>query len=155
MFTAIVKTENGRVVKFAEFESLEDAQTHCDAFGGVVYEGRYLPDLFIDGDTVIIKSDVQVPTMLDYDIAIERHLDAEAEAAGYYDPLGRIPNIDRACSYAGYVNQYQAESQSFVAWRAAVWAHAFQVKSDVEANARAQPTIEELIAELPARVIPE
>jgi hypothetical protein len=98
---------------------------------------------------------VNPPSVLDYDIAIERHLDAEAEAAGYYDPLGRIPNIDRACSYAGYVNQYQAESQSFVAWRAAVWAHAFQVKSDVEANVRAQPTIEELIAELPARVIPE
>jgi hypothetical protein len=90
-----------------------------------------------------------------YDIAIEKHLDAKAEEAGYYDPLGRIPNIDRACSYAGSANPYQAEGQSFVAWRAAVWAHVFQVKADVEAEARTQPTIEELIAELPARVVPE
>jgi hypothetical protein len=94
------------------------------------------------------------PRLIDYDIAIERHLDAEAESAGYYDPLQRIPNIDRACSYAGYENQYQAESQSFVAWRAAVWAYAYQVKSEVEAGTREQPTIEAMLAELPVRVVP-
>jgi hypothetical protein len=87
----------------------------------------------------------------DYDIAIEKHLDAEAEAAGYYDPLGRIPNIDRACAYAGFENDYQAESQSFIAWRASVWSHVYNVKSDVEAGNRIQPSIEELIAELPKR----
>ena len=91
------------------------------------------------------------PSLLDYDIAIERHLDAEAEAAGYYDPLNRIPNIDRACSYAAFPNPYMEESQTFVSWRAKVWAHVFQVKLDVDNGTRPQPTIEELIAELPAR----
>lgn len=97
----------------------------------------------------------EAPTLKDYDIAIERELDQQAEEAGYYDPLGRIPNIDRACSYAGSANPYQAEGQSFVAWRAAVWAYVYQVKADVEAEVRPQPTIEELIAELPQRVIPQ
>jgi hypothetical protein len=91
------------------------------------------------------------PSLLDYDIAIERHLDEEAKAAGYYDPLERIPSIDRACSYAGFTNDYQTESQSFVAWRASVWSHVYNVKSAVEAGNRTQPTIEELIAELPQR----
>jgi hypothetical protein len=95
------------------------------------------------------------PSLVDYDIAIERELDRDAEAAGYRDPLGRIPPIDRACAYAGYPNPYQAEAQSFVVRRAAVWAHVYQVKADVEAELRPQPTIEELIAELPQRVIPE
>lgn len=93
--------------------------------------------------------------MLAYDVAIERFLDAGADMAGYYDPLGRIPNIDRACSYAGYPNPYQTESQSFVAWRAGVWQYVYQVKEDVEAELREQPTIEQLLAELPARVLPE
>ena len=90
--------------------------------------------------------------LLDYDIAIERELDRQSLEAGYYDPLNRIPNIDRACSYAGHDNPYQSEGQSFVAWRAAVWAYVYQVKADVESGLRAQPTITELIAELPARV---
>jgi hypothetical protein len=96
---------------------------------------------------------LKAKSLKEYDIAIERQLDAEAEAAGYYDPLGRIPNIDRACSYAGYTNPYQAEGQSFVAWRAAVWQYVYQVMSDVDAGNREQPTIHELISELPSREI--
>jgi hypothetical protein len=98
-------------------------------------------------------SDYQSPpiTLKDYDIAIEQHLDAVANAAGYYDPLGRIPNIDRACAYAAYDNEYQAESQAFVAWRAIVWAKAYEIQQSVENGERDQPTIEELISELPVK----
>jgi hypothetical protein len=92
------------------------------------------------------------PTLLDYDIAIERELDADAEVAGYRDPLGRIPSIDRACSYAGYPNPYQEEAQRFVLRRALAWQYAYQVKTAVEAGEREQPTIEQLISELPPRV---
>lgn len=90
-------------------------------------------------------------TLSDYDIAVERHLDAAAKAAGYYDPLGRIPNIDRACSYAGFDNAYQQEGQSFVKWRGAVWEYVYGVRLAVEANKRPTPTIDELLAELPVR----
>jgi hypothetical protein len=90
-------------------------------------------------------------TLKDYDIAVEKHLDSVADAAGYYDPLGRIPNIDRACAYAAYENEYQAESQAFVAWRASVWAKAYEIQQSVENGERDQPTIEELISELPVK----
>jgi hypothetical protein len=151
----IVGVENNRVSKFAEVGSDQEAQEHIATFGGFVYPGSYRPDLWVDGENVSIQPVVVELTLKDYDIAIERELDRQAEESGYYDPLGRIPNIDRACSYAGHSNPYQAEGQSFVAWRAAVWAHVYQVKADVEAELRTQPTIEELIAELPQRVIPE
>jgi hypothetical protein len=94
----------------------------------------------------------RILTLRDYDIAIERELDADAEAAGYRDPLGRIPSIDRACSYAGYPNPYQEEAQKFVLRRALAWQYAYQVKSAVEVGEREQPTIEQLISELPPRV---
>lgn len=151
MYIAIVKTENNRIAKFAQFASENDATAHVTAYGGFVYEGTYSPELWVENSTVTIKPEVYIPTLKDYDIAIERHLDAEAAAAGYYDPLERIPSIDRACSYAGFANDYQAEAQSFVAWRSEVWAYVYNVKTDVEAGNRTQPTIEELIAELPQR----
>jgi hypothetical protein len=154
MYTAIVAVENNRISKFAEFEHESAALAHVEIFGGFVYSGKYFPNLWIDGQEVTHREDPVEVALRDYDIAIERHLDAEAEAAGYYDPLGRIPNIDRACAYAGFSNPYQAESQSFVAWRAEVWAYVYQVKSEVEAGTREQPTIEALLAELPARVAP-
>jgi hypothetical protein len=94
-------------------------------------------------------------TLAEYDLAIENELDRQAHEAGYYHPLGRIPNIDRACSYAAFTNLYQAEGQSFVTWRAAVWDHVYKVKLAVDAGDRQPPTIEELIAELPKRVLPE
>lgn len=153
MYTAIVATENNRIIKFAEFADEPAANAHCAKHGGFVCPGAYSPDLYVVGETVTLQPEVIVPTIKDYDIAIERHLDAEAEAAGYYDPLHRIPPIDRACSYAAFTNEYQAEGQSFVSWRAAVWAYAYQVKLDVQNNVRAQPTIEELLAELPSRLV--
>jgi hypothetical protein len=99
------------------------------------------------------ESNYQPPptTLKDYDIAVEKHLDTVADMAGYYDPLGRIPNIDRACAYAAYDNDYQAESQSFVAWRAAVWKKAYEIQLAVGNGERDQPTIEELISELPVK----
>jgi hypothetical protein len=90
-------------------------------------------------------------TLKDYDIAVENYLDSVAYLAGYYDPLERTPSIDRACSYAGFDNPYQVEAQGFVAWRAAVWAKAYEIQQAVESGDRPQPTIEELISELPVK----
>lgn len=100
---------------------------------------------------MLIKIKPKEFTLKDYDIAIEQHLDAVADAAGYYDPLGRIPNIDRACAYAAYANPYQAESQSFVAWRASVWAKAYEIQTAVADGEITAPSIAELIAELPTK----
>lgn len=77
--------------------------------------------------------------------AIQDHLDAAAQKAGYDD-------IVSASSYAGYTNPYQAEGQSFLTWRGAVWEYAYTQMQAVVAGTRTEPTVDELIAELPVRV---
>lgn len=83
----------------------------------------------------------------EFDVAVEAHLLAEAQAAGY-------TNIERACMYAAAANPFQADSQSFVSWAGNVWAYCKQELAKVEAGTRPTPTIEQIISELPARVIP-
>jgi len=57
MFVAIVKTENNRIAKFAEFETAEEATDHVAKFGGRVLDntvGTRLEDLYIGDDTVTV-----------------------------------------------------------------------------------------------------
>lgn len=79
--------------------------------------------------------------------AVQRHLDATAQARGY-------DSILSACSYAGAPNPFQAEGAAFLAWRGVVWATCYQVLADAQAGARPIPADDELIAELPVMVIP-
>lgn len=79
-----------------------------------------------------------------YEKAVQAHLDAGAQAAGY-------DNVLSACSYAGYANPFQAEGQSFVVWRGSVWEYCYAQIALVKAGTRTAPTIDELIAELPVR----
>lgn len=81
--------------------------------------------------------------------AVQAHLNATAAAYGY-------DNIYTACTYADEpsVALFQAEGQALRAWRSLVWAHCHQVMADVMAEKRAVPSAEELIAELPALVMP-
>lgn len=83
-----------------------------------------------------------LPTVQDYENAVQNHLDEYAQNKGY-------DSILSACSYAAEVNQFQAESKQFIAWRSAVWAYCYQVLQDVQGNQRQAPSIKELIAELP------
>lgn len=87
-----------------------------------------------------------VPTLT---AAVQAHLDAAARAHGYDD-------IYTACTYADEpaVVAFQADGRALRAWRSLVWAHCHQVLADVQAAARAAPTAEDLIAELPALVMP-
>lgn len=79
--------------------------------------------------------------------AVQAHLDDAAQSRGY-------DNIVSACSYAGSANVFQAEGISFLNWRAAVWQHCYQVLAEVQAGVRATPSADDLIAELPALVLP-
>lgn len=79
--------------------------------------------------------------------AVQAHLDAKAQGNGY-------DNIMSACSYAGAANPYQSESAAYVGWRGNVWAHCYQVLTDVQAGNRPVPTAAALIAELPVLVLP-
>lgn len=89
------------------------------------------------------------PTLEDYRIAIQAHVDATAQERQY----------DNGVSCASYVNstvqQWAAEAAAFVAWRDAVWAHAFTELDKVLNEERPQPTVEEFLLELPAMQWPE
>ena len=83
-----------------------------------------------------------LPTVQDYTVAVQDHLDEYAQSKGY-------DSILSACSYAVEVNQFQAESKQFIIWRSAVWAYCYKVLQDVQNNIRPAPSIDELIAEVP------
>lgn len=83
-----------------------------------------------------------------FDDAIEAHLHAAAVAAGY-------TNIERACMYAAATNPFESESQSFVSWAGNVWSYCEEELAKVQAGTRTPtPTVEDIISELPTRVIP-
>lgn len=82
-----------------------------------------------------------------YSDAIQHHLDAAALAHGYDD-------IKTAVSYADEpaVQKFQNDGKAFRTWRSLVWAYAYQQLDLVEHGKREKPSIEQLIAELPALI---
>ena len=70
-----------------------------------------------------------------------------ARAKGYDDNVS-------ACSYAGYENVFQAEAIAFGQWLANVWAYGYAELDKMIAGTRPVPTIAEILAELPALVLP-
>lgn len=86
----------------------------------------------------------------DYKDAIQAHIDATAVARNYTDG-------NSCASYDGdtVVPQWAAEGAAFKAWRSTVWAYVYNQLYAVQNGQRTQPTIAELIAELPAMAWPE
>lgn len=83
------------------------------------------------------------PTQQDYAAAIQAHVDATAQEKGY----GSCVSL---ASYVASTNVvWAAEAAAFVAWRDAVWAYAYAQLAAVAAEERAQPTVAELVGELP------
>lgn len=91
---------------------------------------------------------VHIPTVDEYRAAIVALLDAKAQERRY----------DNAVSIATYTDstnpQWIAEALAFVAWRDAVWVYAYTELDKVMTGQRLQPTIAELVAELPVMVWP-
>lgn len=83
-------------------------------------------------------------TEQDYAAAIQWHVDATAKSKGYADGV----------ALAGYststIPAWAAEAAAFIAWRDQVWIHAYTELAKVQGGQRATPTIDGLIAELPA-----
>lgn len=76
--------------------------------------------------------------------AIQHHVDQTAQERDYSD----------GAALAGYVastvQPWAGEAATFVAWRDAVWLHAFTELTKVQNGERAMPSVAEFIAELPA-----
>lgn len=84
-----------------------------------------------------------------YADAVQSHMDAAAKLAGYDD-------IKTAVTYADepVVAKFQNEGAAFRAWRSLCWAYCYEQLASVEAGTRTQPTIDDLITELPGLVLP-
>lgn len=88
------------------------------------------------------------PTLADFQAAIDGHVDAVAGARNYSSGTS-------CASYAAStVPQWQAEAAAFIAWRDAVWAHAYAELDKVENGQRPVPAVADFVAELPAIVWP-
>ena len=89
------------------------------------------------------------PTVDDFRRTIQACIDAKAQERGY----------DGGQTIATYIGstvaQWAAEAQAFVAWRDAVWVHAYAELEKVQNGIRLPPTPEEFCAELPALEWPE
>lgn len=98
---------------------------------------------------------VPIPlTENDYKDAVQAHIDYTASSP---PPVGRNYADGNSCaSYDGdpVVPQWAAEGAAFKAWRSTVWAYVYNQLYAVQNGQRAQPTIAELIAELPAMAWP-
>ncbi len=88
-------------------------------------------------------------TLDDFRAAIQQHVDATAQKRSYDSGL-------TCSSYVASTNPtWAAEAAAFVAWRDAVWGHAYAELAKVEGGQRSQPTIDAFLSELPAMIWPE
>jgi len=76
--------------------------------------------------------------------AVQKMLDNSSVTRGY-------DSIISECSYASSTGTFGAEAQITVNWRDAVWTYIFQVQVDIKSGDRTEPTLSELLDELPAR----
>ncbi|QJD54332.1 hypothetical protein [Aminobacter phage Erebus] len=89
------------------------------------------------------------PSVEEYKQAIEQLLDLTARERRY----------DSSVSIATYINSTNAtwafEATAFVEWRDDVWTYAYAELDKVLTGLRPQPTVAELLAELPVMQWPE
>lgn len=81
---------------------------------------------------------------LRFRVAIQAKLDSAAQAKGY-------DSIATAVSYAEEpaVPRFQEEGQALRQWRSLVWQYAYQELDKVKSGARATPSVEEFLSEMP------
>lgn len=88
------------------------------------------------------------PTLDDYRFAIQSHIDATAGQRSYDSGI-------TCASYVGSTNPiWAAEAAAFTAWRDDVWTYAYAELAKVQNGQRPQPTVETILAELPALTWP-
>ena len=101
--------------------------------------------------TVEIEDDFPPPdlSMDDYRAAIDAEVESTARGRGY----------NGAAHMAGYVTstvpRWAEEAAAFIVWRDMVWLSVFATLNLVEAGKEAVPTLEKLVAGLPAPKWPE
>lgn len=85
----------------------------------------------------------------EYVASVQMFLDRTAKASGYSDLKDVITYADEPS-----VPKFQADGLAFRAWRSLCWAYCYEQLAAIEQDKRKAPTSAELVAELPALVLP-
>jgi len=89
------------------------------------------------------EPDTGPPTQQDYADAIQARVDTVARSRNYTDGVS-------LASYAASTNAaWAAEAAAFIAWRDDVWVYAYGEFAKVQNGERPQPTVDEIVSELP------
>lgn len=113
---------------------------------GIRENSRFWPiiEAWQDAGNTILPYAPDVPPVEIYRIAVQGHLDGKAQERQY----------DSGYTLASYVVStipaWKEEADAFVSWRDAVWVYALTELAKVEGGQRHAPSVEDLIAELPA-----
>ncbi len=133
-----------------EFKNRTGNEIIRDGDGFKILENNVFRELTGD-ETVILESIVtelaavaeKEHKLRSFEDAIQRLLDSVAREHGY-------DSILSACSYAAFTNPFQTEGEAFVVWRGNVWKYCYDQLALIESGDRAEPTVDEFLAELPA-----
>jgi len=147
MFTSIVKVENNRIEKFAEFATEPEAQAHCEKYGGFVYQGYYSPDLYVNGETVTVQMEQETAEQVikRLESLLDRHLDATANQYRY-------ESIRTMVTYEGDPDpEFDAQGTAAKKYRSAIYRLGINkiAACTREVDPLPIPSEAELIAELP------
>lgn len=105
------------------------------------------PEIIVTADQ---KADaLTAATIGAFEGAIQAFVDAKPRERAFRD------GVTLASYIASTIPVWAAQAQAFVAWRDQVWLYAYGELAKVTAGERAQPTIEDFLAELPALIWPE
>lgn len=147
---AIARIENNQVVETRTI-ALSDVPEHKRHLWRNIIGDPPSSSLSYSGQTYEVTATHVVctwtplaPSQADYAAAIQAHMETVAQSRGYQD-------ADRLASYTTSGNAtWSAEAVTFSAWRDAVWAYSFEQMAAVQSGVRQAPTVDGLIAELPA-----
>lgn len=117
------------------FDFVNDMDEYEVQNGTVVHVGPSVEKIQIQQDTLIKELEVK----------IQLHIDDTARIYGF-------DNINSIGKYLGYVNDYQAVSESLGSWTASVWKYIENQLVLVNDGTRTLPTIEEALLEIPVYV---
>lgn len=148
MCIVITKVINNRVAQYQPCATIEEAEAHQEEFGGLIYEGEYTNELYVDGETVTIQLIPETPEQIIARLegVIDSHLDAVAQSYRY-------ESIRTMVTYAASDHpKFGPEGRAAVKFRDAVYGYGYD---KIEACTREVdpdpiPTEAELLTELPS-----
>ncbi len=95
-----------------------------------------------NGEVVVVEPSMPIPTITDYENAIQNLVDSTAREKQFRD------GVTLASYTASTKPKWAAEAQAFVAWRDNVWFYAYGELAKVQTGQRQQPTVEQFLGEI-------